>query len=172
MTSSLPFILPTDACKNIPCEWIVKEDGFTKQIVCPSWSKAGGKYLLTLDKFSHELSCECLGFKYRGRCHHLKVIKFALCKTEKKREDGVADTSVESLLSFSPEQLGEKQLEVYRFILHNGPVSIREIAEGLNWPEHCVTGRLMELREMEVVGKAGEIFDQVTQRRVKTWSVM
>ena len=92
-------------------------------------------------------------------------------KVAKKRKDGVADTSVESLLSFSPDQLGEKQLAVYQHILNHGPVSIREIAEGLNWPEHCVTGRLMELREMEIVGQDGEEYDQVTQRRVKLWGV-
>jgi hypothetical protein len=165
-----PFILPPIA--NIPNEWVAKEDGFTKQIVCPSWSRKGGKYLLTLDKFTRELSCECPGFKYRGTCHHLKVIKFASVKVAKHRKDGVAETSVESLLSFSPEQLGEKQLAVYLELLRHGPKSIREIAEHLNWPEHCVTGRLMELREMEVVGKAGETFDQVTQRRVKLWGVM
>ena len=165
-----PFILPPTA--NIPKEWIVSQDGFTKQIVCPSWSRKGGTYLLTLDKFTRELTCECPGFKYRGECHHLKVIKFASVKVARKRKDGVTDTSVESLLSFSPDQLAEKQLPVYRFICENGPVSIREIAEGLNWPEHCVTGRLMELREMEVVGKVGETYDEVTQRRVKLWGVV
>lgn len=170
MSESVPFILPPTA--NIPREWTAHEDGFTKKIVCPSWSKKGGSYLLTLDKFTRELSCECPGFKYRGTCHHLRVIKFAACKVMKRRKDGVADTSVESLLSFSPEQLGEKQLAVYQFICSNGPVSIRETAEGLHWPEHCVTGRLMELREMELVGKDGQAYDQVTGRRVKLWGVV
>lgn len=169
MKESLPFILPPTA--NIPREWVAKEDGFTEQIVCPSWSRKGGKYLLTLDKFTRELTCECPGFKYRGTCHHLKVIKFASVKVAKKRKDGVADTSVESLLSFSPDQLGEKQLAVYQYILNHGPMSIREIAEGLTWPEHCITGRLMELREMEVVAQDGEEYDQLTQRRVKLWGV-
>ena len=41
MMAQVPFILPPTA--NIPREWVAKEDGFTKQIVCPSWSRKGGE---------------------------------------------------------------------------------------------------------------------------------
>jgi len=168
-----PFILPIGA--NIPKEWIVHEDGFTKQIVFPSWSKLGGKYIITLQKFSRELTCECEGFKFRGVCHHVRGLRWASLKEKKgkkKSGSGVSDTSMDSIHSFTPAQLGLRQLKVFEKLRDDGPLSIREIAEGLEWPEHCVTGRLMEVREMGVVDYVTDKMDEVTNRRVSLWGVV
>lgn len=169
MKAQHPVILPVNA--NIPKEWIVREDGFTQTIVFPSWSKAGGSYEITLHKFSRELECHCKGFGFRKVCHHVKGLRWATTKPAKKRKKGVSDTSKEAYLSFSEEMLGTRQLAVFSKLRDDGPLSIREIAEGLKVPEHCVTGRLMEVREMGVVDCAGEKIDEVTGYRVKVWGV-
>jgi len=163
------IILPETA--NIPKEWIVREDGFTKTIVFPSWSKAGGSYEITLHKFSRELECHCKGFMRWGVCHHVRGLRWATTKPRKAKK-GVSDTSQETYFSFSKEDLGKRQLAVFTVIDDEGPLSIREIAEFLHWPEHCVTGRLMEVREMGVVDYVTDKIDEVTNHRVSLWGVV
>ena len=170
MKAQVPVILPESA--NIPKEWIVREDGFTQTIVFPSWSKAGGSYEITLHKFSRELECHCKGFGFRKVCHHVKGLRWATCKPRKKKQKGVADTSMDAIASFSPDELSARQVKVYSIIRDKGPLSIREIAEGLHWPEHCVTGRLMETREMGAVDYVTDKIDEVTNKRVSLWGVV
>ena len=171
MTESVPFILPEEA--NIPNQWKLAEDEDHATIVFPSWSQENGTYVSILDKQTRELSCECLGYQFNKVCHHVRGIKWATCKPHKKRgKTGVTGTSIASIRSFSPEQLATNQLAVFDTLCKHGPLSIREISEALRWPEHCVTGRLMEVREMGAVDCAGEKIDQVTGKRVKVWSVV
>jgi predicted transcriptional regulator len=169
MKQVTPFILPVSA--NIPKEWIVHEDGFTQTIVFPSWSRFGWVYFIKLHKFTRELECQCQGFTINKICHHVKGLRWATTKPRKKKK-GVADTSMESFYSFTPEQLGARQLKVFEALRDNGPLSIREIAETLHWPEHCITGRLMEVREMGVVDYVTDKMDEVTNQRVSLWGVV
>jgi predicted transcriptional regulator len=173
MKQVTPFILPVSA--NIPKEWIVHEDGFTQDIVFPSWSNQRGSYICTLQKFTRELTCPCKGFTFNHICHHVRGIRWASVKEKKgkkKSGSGVSDTSMDSIHSFTPEQLGARQLKVFETLRDDGPLSIREIAEELEWPEHCVTGRLMEVREMGVVDYVTDKMDGVTNRRVSLWGVV
>jgi hypothetical protein len=170
MKDRKPFILPPHA--NIPKEWIVEENGFELKIVFPSWSRQGGAYRLTLHKFTREMSCECEGFRFRGVCHHIRGLKWATTRPLKSKKPGIADTSIESIRMFSEEDLGDRQAEVFRKLQKNGPLSIRELSEALNWPSHCITGRLMEVRKMGAVDYVGDKYDNVTNRRVSLWGVV
>lgn len=68
------------------------------------------------------------------------------------------------------------ELELFMYGVPKCPGDKHRWSEVVNQPYFglymCVDCGLMELREMEVVGKEGEGYDTVTQRRVKLWSVM
>jgi hypothetical protein len=169
MTQSVPFILPETA--NIPDNWKLAEDAEKVAIAFPSWSKQNGIYVSVLDKRSRELVCECKGYQFNKICHHVRGIRWASCRPIKKRK-GIADTSIESINSMSPEELSNNRAKVFEVVRDSGPISIRGISEELHWPEHCVTGRLMEVREMGFVDQQGEEIDRVTGKRVKLWGVV
>ncbi len=170
MIEAVPLILPETA--NVLESWKAYEDDEKLEIEVPSWSIYGGSYRVTVDKATRKMSCKCLGYIKNGICHHTRGIRWFTTKPPRKHKKGPADTSLESYYAFSKKDLGARQLAVFEKIETCGPLSLRELSEGLHWPEHCVTGRLMEVREMGVVDCAGDKIDEVTHKRVKLWDVV
>lgn len=60
---------------------------------------------------------------------------------------------------------------VYDIIAQRGPITDREIANCLDWPINCVTGRRHELVELGFVASAGKIKDKLTGMTVHAWTV-
>ena len=67
--------------------------------------------------------------------------------------------------------LGAKQATVLAVIETDGPICNRRIARLLGWDVNCVTPRCLELRAKGLVEKAGEEWDEATERKVATWRV-
>ena len=79
-------------------------------------------------------------------------------------------TSLESFMEILPE-LGELQGIVYNTIKSHPGLSNREIANIIGKPINCVTPRVKELRNMNLVVNIGIKFDKYTNRNVLIWSV-
>jgi DNA-binding MarR family transcriptional regulator len=139
---------------------------FGLEVSVPSRSIPGAVYRVTVDA-ERRLACNCPGFAHRGTCHHVRALLFLVHK--RARPHGAQDTQVQSYHAFSEEDLGDRQHSVLQWLEQNGPASNREIAEGLKWPVNAVTGRVFELRDMELVADAGTKVDGITGRRVHVW---
>ena len=156
---------------NIPREWIRKSTLNEQVIVFPSWSKWGGDYEITMDLETRQLNCNCYGFKYRGKCHHVAGLIWACFKKPRKRK-GIAETSIMSYRELSEEDLGRRQRIVFEVLASHPDRCNRELAELLDWPINTVTPRVMELREMGAVARSGLKYDSTTKRNVMTWTTV
>lgn len=67
-------------------------------------------------------------------------------------------------------KIGDKQRQVFEAIEELGVASNEEIADHLNWPINCVTGRVTELRKYGFVGLE-DIKKSKAGMKVKAWSV-
>ncbi len=155
---------------NIPDKWVDVADG-KKYITVPAWAREGGIYKVEMDLNTRELKCNCLGFKYRGICHHLNYLKSFCSKPEHPHAIGVQQTSLEAYRQVQ-KKLGEHQRIVFDYIAEYGPVSNYQIAEGLGWPINDVTPRNLELRTMEKVKFAGVKVNPKTGKRVMMWEAV
>lgn len=68
------------------------------------------------------------------------------------------------------DKLNEKQRKVRYVLMKFGPLTDQQIAEHLEWPINCVTGRRGELVEMGVVLDAGYATAK-TGRKVHVWKL-
>jgi DNA-directed RNA polymerase specialized sigma24 family protein len=66
--------------------------------------------------------------------------------------------------------LGPKQKQVFE-ILQRGDRSNLEIANALGWPVNQVTGRVFELRELNLVFPGDKLRVGITNRIVQRWTV-
>src|SRR2546427_12264654 len=82
----------------------------------------------------------------------------------------VSDTQIASWSQLQGE-LGERQNEVYKFILENNGAAGFEIAEFLHLPLHSISGRVTELHQMGRICDSGlRIFNDSTKRKVIVWT--
>jgi len=162
--------LPVKA--NVPREWITKNNLAIINIVVPSWSKDKESHTIVMDNSTRSLSCDCLGFKYKGVCHHVRGLLWFTYKDKKAKKKGVQNTSTESYYKFSASELGKRQLQVWECLKVFGPMSNRELSKRVGLPINCVTGRMKELREMGAVIDNGTIFDVITNRNVLVWNAL
>jgi len=70
---------------------------------------------------------------------------------------------------FSNEELGRKQRAVLAFIAKYGPITSRQLSEMMGWPVNRITGRVKELRQMDMVKGLDKVFDNETRREVNRW---
>ena len=85
----------------------------------------------------------------------------------------VRQTSLASYIALRFEgELGKRQRQVLAWLSAHPRTHNRKIAEGVNLPVNCVTGRIMELRKMGFVREDGIIFDPITERRAIAWKVL
>jgi len=164
------IVLPMKA--NVPKEWITGNNLAITQIAVPSWSQDKVKYTITMDNSTRVLSCECLGFKYKGVCHHVRGLLWFCYKSRKAKRRGAQSTSAESYYKFSKTELGQRQRQVFDCLKMTGPLSNREIAKRVGLPINSITGRTKELRDMGAVTDNGTIFDAITNRNVLTWTAI
>lgn len=68
------------------------------------------------------------------------------------------------------ERVGRKQMDCFK-VIENSPASNFDIARELGWEINRVTGRVKELREMDLVEEAYREVHPVTNRRVIYWQV-
>ena len=160
--------MPPDA--NIPDKW-VDVVGDKKLITVPAWSSEGGIYKVEMDGKTRELKCNCLGFKYRGICHHLNYLKNFCSKPLHPHQIGVQETSLEAYKQ-AKKKLGDHQAIVWATIDAHGPISNKQIASILGWEINSVTPRVLELRALEQVKFAGYQTDNKTGTREMMWSVV
>lgn len=160
------FVMPPRA--NIPREWIRETTLTEMKIVFPSWSGSRESYEITMQLDTRQLRCDCEGFRYRHKCHHVAGLIWACYKKPKKR-GGVAATSIMSYRALKREDLGDRQRIVYETIDAHPDRCNRELGELLDWPINTVTPRVKELREMGAVMQCGTKHDIATNRNVMTW---
>lgn len=67
-------------------------------------------------------------------------------------------------------ELGARQLEIYELLSDGTPRSNRQIAKELGLFPNQITGRVMELREMDLVVPAQKVVDSDTDRTVQAWT--
>ena len=67
--------------------------------------------------------------------------------------------------------LGQNQRIVLGIISHHVHITNKAIAQELQWPINCVTGRVKELREAGFVESAGKVV-QVNRRKALVWRLM
>lgn len=84
----------------------------------------------------------------------------------------IRQTSILSYIELSKEDLGKKQLQVYKFISSYPKCSDREIMKGTGLEINCVCGRRNELVKMGYVVDVGVKYDEQTNRLVTIWSVV
>ena len=161
--------LPKDA--NIQPHWITGTTIERAIIPMSSVSVPGVSYDVELDYETRQLKCECKGFFYKGRCRHVAALKFASYKKKAKKK-GVADTTVESFYKFTPEDLGDRQRQVFLTLRDEGPLSNKQLSSRMNWPINTITPSVKELRDMGLVEEDGTQFDTKTNRREMIWSVI
>ena len=159
--------MPPDA--NIPDKWVDESDG-KKIITVPAWSRERGIYKVEMDAKTRELRCNCLGFKYRGICHHLNYLKSFCSKPLNPHKIGVQETSLQAYKE-AKKKLGDHQAIVWATIDAHGPISNKQIATLLGWEINSVTPRVLELRALEQVKYAGQRLDPKTNRPEMLWSV-
>lgn len=80
-------------------------------------------------------------------------------------------TQQTSLMAYSEvsNNLGERQLLVYRGLKRMGCATNAMLSRILNIPINCVTPRIFELRELKLVGVAKVDFCQITGRKAIFW---
>ena len=173
--------LPLDS--NIPPHWIKSATVEKAIIPMPSRSVPGLLYDVELDYATRELECKCKGFDYRGSCGHLAALKFSSYKPKSKKK-GVADTSIESIYKFTPEDLGKNQKAVYDCLAKHGPMSNKQIGKkmreeamenggtGEEWPINTITPRVKENRNMGFIEEYGTQYDSITKRREIVWEIV
>ena len=160
-------IMPLNA--NIPGEWVAGWTDKSFTIAVPSWSKKGETYDVEMMLEDRSLRCDCLGFKFRGDCHHVRGLIWFCCRPEGRR--GVRTTSRMAFEEIKPE-LMERQGAVYAWLKDAGPRSDRAISDGMGIPINCVTPRRGELVEMGMVEFHGYGTDPNTNKKVMIWKAV
>jgi len=82
----------------------------------------------------------------------------------------IQETSLEAFESIQ-HKLGSMQQEVYDIIEKYPSVSNIDISRILDKPINCITPRVKELRDYDLVYCVGKKKDLITKRRVMCWSV-
>jgi len=77
------------------------------------------------------------------------------------------EASIESYHAI--EDITDRQREVYLAIRENGPVTNRELCSIMQLPINCITGRVSELVQKNMVASFGKRHDNVTERNVNEW---
>ena len=154
---------------NIPKEWTVASTLDGLKIIVPSWSmrEEGATHIVFMDHQTRALRCDCLGFQYRGDCHHVRGLSWFCMQPLKRR--GVQKTSIASYHQLFTEGIGLKQIAVLELLQREGPLTDRQIEKALGWRISSVTGRRNELVDMGAVEAAGRVHDQGTNRQVFIW---
>lgn len=70
----MPDLIPT------PYRYCNSVENFSIQVA----SSKGGNYTVThgntpMGPYQYGLGCECMGFKYRGKCQHIETAKLEFC---------------------------------------------------------------------------------------------
>lgn len=170
MMTAPRLFLPSRA--NIPAQWVVSSDLDRLVVVFPGWG-TGDKaaYHLTVNVETRQITCECLGFRYRGYCHHSRGLIW--CTSKPAKSKGAAETSIESYRKFTEEDLSGRQRAVYDCLQEYGPMSNKQIAAKMGWPINTITPRVLELRDgLGMVAAYGEQYDEKTQRRETVWTAL
>ena len=157
---------------NIPSHWIRSATVEKAVIQMPSRSVPRVNYDVELNYETNELKCECQGFNFRGKCAHLAALKFATYKKKSKKKKGMADTSLESFYSFTPDDLGDRQKAVFKELTNSGPMSNKQLSNKIHWPINTITPRVKELRDMGLVDEYGTRYDANTNRREIVWEIV
>lgn len=162
------FILPVGA--NIPQEWVKADNAAELDIVVPSWG-TGDKdsYIVRMLKEDRSLHCECKGYRYHGKCHHLPyLIGFT---TKPHRPQGVQDMSIKSYHELLEEgAIGEGQRVVWEYLARNADQTDREVARGLGFQDPNATRpRRNELMHLGVVVEAGKRKCSVSGKTASVW---
>lgn len=78
-----------------------------------------------------------------------------------------------SLLAFAEvlENLGERQIIVYKALLYLGTANNTQIAEYLHLPINCITPRIVELRKKGLVRKDRVDTCSITGKKTIYWRV-
>jgi hypothetical protein len=153
---------------NIPYEWQVGSENGQLAIVFPSWSQTDKtSYLILMDKQTRELRCECEGFRFRGDCHHVRLLAFC-CAGRRHRKKGMQPSSLDAWNSIK-EDLMPRQKTVLRTLQEIGEASNKQISKLLGWPINTITPRVLELRNMGLVDFSREQVDLKTNRTEIVW---
>lgn len=83
-------------------------------------------------------------------------------------------TSTISILAyraFAPKDLSKRQNTVLAFLLRQGPMSNKQLAERTGWPINTITPRVKELRDMGLVELETIHIDHNTNRPEQVWRV-
>ena len=73
--------------------------------------------------------------------------------------------------AFAYVDLSKRQSQVYDIIEKWQPISNERIAEHLHVPQHHVTPRVLELRQLGIVEYCGEEVSKYSQRRISLWRI-
>lgn len=69
------------------------------------------------------------------------------------------------------ENIGQRQMQVYKIIEQHGPMSNTQISEKLYLPINCITGRTNELRKQKLIINSKKDICPITKKRVMFWKV-
>ena len=69
------------------------------------------------------------------------------------------------------ENLGERQMKVFKAFKEKQPCSNLMISKYLGLPINCITGRRLELQKLGLIRKQSERESNYTHRRVVYWNV-
>lgn len=72
---------------------------------------------------------------------------------------------------FILENIGERQMQIFKAFKESQPCSNLTISKKLNLPINCVTGRRLELQKFGLIRKAGEEICPETHRKVCVWAI-
>jgi hypothetical protein len=157
--------LPESA--RIPSDWITQEDLFGKEsIIQPKSGKNQPK--VHVDLATRVLSCTCKVFKRIGGCGHI----ISLIAQTSPMPEPPTDTKKASYYKFTGDEISDRQLAVLNCLKKYGPQSNRMIGKRLHRPINTITGRVWELRSMQLVTELGKSYDFKTARYVLVWQAV
>jgi len=88
-----------------------------------------------------------------------------------KMNPNIQSTSLSAYETIKPE-LGDRQSTVYAYILEHPGLLANEIAQGLNLPINCVTGRIRELANMNLICSVGIRASKITGFNGLMWEAV
>lgn len=146
------FFLPRGA--HVPREWKRKVTLEQMVVVVPSWGTTGAEeFEITVRLHDGLMSCSCPGFRYHGRCHHIRGLLWFSYKPA--RRAGVQATSLVAFRSIQ-DVISARERAVFDELL-KGPGTNKELAGRLGWPINCVTPRVKALRDQGAVAEYGRV---------------
>lgn len=83
----------------------------------------------------------------------------------------IQQTSLEAYEAILP-TLSDRQLIVFEVIQRHPGMSNHDIARFLNWEINCVTPRVDELRDRNMIGLNVIKKDRITEKKVMAWEVL